>query len=99
MAQDGARALGGGGGERGVAPEQREGVGLLARGAAGAPGAQALMSRGERRQDRPLQDAEDARVAIEARDRDRREALEDRPLLRMGLELAAVGVKVGQPER
>jgi hypothetical protein len=75
--------------------EQREGVGLLAGGAAGAPDAQPVAARGQGRHYLARERLEDSAVAGKAGDRDRGETVEQRPFAGMRFEVSTVGVEVG----
>ena len=83
-------------------PDQGQRVGLLARGAARAPGREATALVGssarERRQDVALETREHGRVALEAGDRDVAELVQQPPLTRVRREVGAVGGEVGEVE-
>src|SRR5690606_31970942 len=74
-------------------------VGLLARGAPGAPTPDRLRALGQRRQHRAPQRVEDRAVAAEAGDRHAAEPLELAPPLVVSLEIAAIGGEIGEAER
>ena len=88
-------------GERQV-PQDAQRIDLLARGAAGRPADNvALLLRRQLRQlwqDALAQDPEHISVAIEARDCDATEAVEDRPFLLVALQVVSVGGEVFQSE-